>query len=100
MKAGQVPALLSFFQGPLSTPMWQETDTRWVGNTPPYDDGVQVFYKTIVHTDYGDFESPLGSYIVGQGFVDPGGGLDMIVLLGGFAILVILVVVLARRRRR
>ena len=99
MKAGQVPALLSFFQGPLSTPMLQETDTRWVGNIPPYDDGVQVFYKTIVHTDYGDFESPLGSYIVGQGFVDPGGGLDMIVLLGGFAILVILVV-LARRRRR
>ncbi len=83
-----------------STPMWQETDTRWVGNIPPYDDGVQVFYKMVVHTDYGDFESPLGSYIVGQGIVGPDGGLDMIVLLGGFAVLVILVVVLARRRRR
>jgi hypothetical protein len=83
-----------------STTMWQETDTRWVGDIPPYDEGVQVFYKTIVHTDFGDFESPLGSYIVGQGIVGPGGGLDMIVLLGGFAVLVILVVVLARRRRR
>jgi hypothetical protein len=66
-----------------STPMWQETDTRWVGDIPPHDNGVQVFYKVIVHTDFGDFESPLGSYIVGQG------GLDMIVLIAGFAILVI-----------
>ncbi|MCK5301580.1 MAG: hypothetical protein KAJ96_00440, partial [Candidatus Thorarchaeota archaeon] len=77
-----------------STPMWQETDTRWVGEIPPHDDGVQVFYMVIVHTDIGDFESPLGSYIVGQS------GLDMMVLVAGFAVLVILVVVLARRRRR
>ncbi|MFW9953041.1 MAG: hypothetical protein ACFFD3_00715, partial [Candidatus Thorarchaeota archaeon] len=49
-----------------SEEMTKVGDYHWTGEIPSFPEGTEVYYKAIVHTtDYGNYESQSGSYIVG-----------------------------------
>ncbi|MFQ5832975.1 MAG: hypothetical protein ACE5H4_09755 [Candidatus Thorarchaeota archaeon] len=89
-----------------STEMWTEGEGHYVGTIPPFDEGTTVYYKVVVHTPTGDYESEASYYVVGgrttttwnggPGFLD----MDMIVLIGGSAVMIIILGALIKRRRR
>jgi hypothetical protein len=87
--------------------MSQNGPNHYVGTIPPYADGTQVYYKVVVHTNSGDAESGVFSYIVGKGAVTttattiagPGGGIDVRILLVGVAAVAAVVLVLMMRKK-
>jgi hypothetical protein len=52
-----------------STGMWLEYGDHYAGEVPPHGEGTEVFFKVVVHSDTGDFETLVNSYVVGQGLV-------------------------------
>ncbi len=93
-----------------STQMSSYDGVHWVGEIPPYPDGTQVYYKVVVYTDSGTYESYVLSYIVGQGAVTtttPGPGSepvpgtsDTMIMLAGVGIVVLILAIVVMRRRR
>ena len=94
----------------VTTGMYSVYGTRYQGQIQPFDMGVQVFYKVVVHTTTGDYESGMQSYIVGSGMVTttattthtgtgPTLPLDMLVLVGGVAAVAVVLLLLVSRRR-
>ncbi len=92
--------------------MSETSPSHYVGEIPPYVEGTQVWYRVVVHTDSGIFESAVQSYVVGSGVVTTssttgwtgptGDGelpMELIMLVGGFGVVVMLVAVLAKRRK-
>ncbi|MHA1937513.1 MAG: hypothetical protein ACW97O_04820 [Candidatus Thorarchaeota archaeon] len=87
-----------------SDPMWKEGEYTYVGTIPPFEDQAEVYYMVMVHTESGDYQSQVSSYIVGgrQTTYPTGFGLDMdmLMLLGGGGFVLAMIGVLVRRRRR
>jgi hypothetical protein len=87
-----------------SDPMWKEGEYTYVGTIPPFDDETEVYYMVMVHTQSGEYQSQIDSYIVGgrQITYPTGFGLDMdmLMLLGGGGVVLAMIGGLVRRRRR
>lgn len=93
--------------------MSEESPFHYVGEIPPHAEDTQVWYKIVVHTESGDFESAVQSYIVGSGVVTSttstttgpqptdldGLPMELIMLVGAFGLVVIVVALLAKRRK-
>ncbi|MHA1770032.1 MAG: hypothetical protein ACTSYL_03830 [Candidatus Thorarchaeota archaeon] len=95
-----------------SNSMWNENANTWAGTIPPFDEGTQVYFRVVVSTPSGNYESMVQSYVVGQGMVTiitttppyTGGGSgissEMLIMVGGIAVVVVVLVVIVTRRRR
>ncbi len=94
-----------------TTSMWNSGGSTWTGEIPAFPDGTQIWYKVVVHTESGSYESTVNSYIVGQGVVttgptSPTGGIfeglptEILVLVGGSIAVIAIVALLVMRRRR
>jgi len=101
------------------TPMSRESEfeIHWTGNIPPFAEDTQVWYKVVLYTEAGTYESLVQSYIVGQGIViitptiptsttttgytGPTAGLsiELIMMVGGIGLVVVLLGVMAKRRK-
>ncbi|MHA2058147.1 MAG: hypothetical protein ACXACG_03600 [Candidatus Thorarchaeota archaeon] len=98
------------------TGMWSESPNHWVGEIPAHPDDTQIWYRVVVNTDSGFYESEIKSYIVGQGAVTsptipttsprptgPTGpfelSTEMLIMLGGIGLVVVVLGVLAKRRK-
>ena len=44
-------------------------DGHWIGTIEPHEEGTQIWYKIVVDSDAGTFESATESYVVGEGSV-------------------------------
>jgi hypothetical protein len=85
-------------------------DEHWTGDIPSYPEGTTVHYKVIVHTpEYGDFESVLGSYIVGSGTTTttttttgepPELPMELLILVAGIGAVFVIVLVAVSKRRK
>jgi hypothetical protein len=102
-------------------PMWSDSPDHWVGDIPPHAEETQIWYKVVVHTDSGMYESGVNSYIVGQGSVTttpfptttttttdtgrptyPGVrqlSVEELFMIGGLGLIVVVLGVMAKRRR-
>ncbi len=91
--------------------MFNDVGTTWSGTIPPYPENTQVYFKVVVTTSTGTYESNIYSYVVGQGMVTttttvtyvPGGpGLspDVMIMIGGIAVVVVILVLVVVRRKR
>ena len=93
-----------------------ESDTHWIGEIPAYPEDTPIWYKVVVNTDSGFYESETKSYIVGLGSVTsptlpttsprPTGPIDpfelsaeMLIMLGGIGLVVVVLGVMAKRRK-
>ena len=95
-----------------------EGPDQWSGNIPPFSEDTQIWYKVVVNTDSGIYESAVQSYIVGQGSVTttpfpttttsrpptgptgiPELSTEMIMMLGGLGLVVVVLGVMAKRRK-
>lgn len=103
-----------------SEEMTKVGDYHWTGEIPSFPEGTEVYYKAIVHTtDYGNYESQSGSYIVGPpdtttttgtttttttttGTGPPTGGipLDVLLMLGGVSVAIVIIAILVIKRRQ
>ena len=105
------------------TSMYMDYDNHWTGSIEPFEENTQVWYKVVVETSSGTYESEVQSYIVGQGSVvitttpgptdptsstTPTGGftgigegfsMEVLMMIGGIGIVVIMLGVLAKRRK-
>jgi len=102
------------------TGMYMDYDNHWTGSIEPYSENSQVWYKVVVETSSGIYESEVFSYIVGQGsvvvttttitttttttttvYTGTGGGLsiELIMMLGGIGLVVVMIGVMAKRRK-
>ncbi|MHA1851556.1 MAG: hypothetical protein ACTSW8_09920 [Candidatus Thorarchaeota archaeon] len=98
------------------TPMGETYDNHWSGSIEPYPENTRVWYKVVVETPDGTFESAVDSYIVGVGAVittgpstptTPGGytgigeglSMEVLMMIGGVGVVVIMLGVLAKRRK-
>ncbi|MFW9836083.1 MAG: hypothetical protein ACFFE7_01080 [Candidatus Thorarchaeota archaeon] len=96
--------------------MWSDSPNHWVGEIPSYPEDTQVWYKVVVTTNSGTYESDIKSYIVGQGAVTepteppttprptgPSGPIElsteMLLMLGGVGVVVVVLGVMAKRRK-
>ena len=96
--------------------MWMESPNHWVGEIPAYPEDTQIWYRVIVNTDSGFYESEVKSYIVGVGSVTsptiptttprPTGPTDpfelsteMLIMLGGIGLVVVVIGVIAKKRK-
>ncbi|MGD9395400.1 MAG: hypothetical protein PVJ05_03135 [Candidatus Thorarchaeota archaeon] len=96
--------------------MWMESPNHWVGEIPAYPEDTQIWYRVVVNTDSGFYESEVKSYIVGVGSVTsptiptttprPTGPTDpfelsteMLLMLGGIALVVVIIGVMAKKRK-
>jgi hypothetical protein len=96
--------------------MWMDSPNHWVGEIPAYPEDQQIWYKVIVNTDSGYYESEVRSYVVGVGSVTsptiptttprPTGPTDpfelsteMLIMLGGIGLVVVVIGVMAKRRK-
>jgi hypothetical protein len=96
--------------------MWSDSPNHWVGEIPPYSEDTPIWYKVVVNTDSGFYESEVKSYIVGLGSVTsptipttsprPTGPIDpfelsteMLIMLGGIGLVVVVLGVMAKRRK-
>jgi hypothetical protein len=86
-------------------------------NIPPFAEDTQVWYKVILYTDAGTFESSVQSYIVGQAAViitptapttttwidytgpTAGPSMEPIMMVGGVGLVVVLLGAMAKRRK-
>ena len=96
-----------------------EGPNQWTGDIPPFSEDTQIWYKVVVNTDSGIYESVVQSYIVGQGSVTttpfptttttntdrppftgiPELSTEMIMMLGGLGLVVVVLGVMAKRRK-
>ncbi|MHA1770033.1 MAG: hypothetical protein ACTSYL_03835 [Candidatus Thorarchaeota archaeon] len=95
-----------------SNSMWNENGNTWAGTIPPFDEGTQVYFKVVVSTPSGTYESDVQSYVVGQGIITittttlpyTGGGpeisTEVLFMVGGIAVVVIVLAVIVSKRRR
>jgi hypothetical protein len=95
-----------------------EGPNQWTGDIPPFSEDTQIWYKVVVNTDSGIYESVVQSYIVGQGSVTttpfpttttsrpptgptgiPELSTEMIMMIGGLGLVVVVLGVMAKRRK-
>ncbi|NWF95565.1 MAG: hypothetical protein HXY34_05445 [Candidatus Thorarchaeota archaeon] len=90
-----------------SVPMNNVHDMHWSGQIPAHPLGTTVFYKVIVETESGPYESSTRSYVVGGTTTStspwvpgPGVPLDVLVMVVGVASAALIIVLLVLRRRK
>jgi hypothetical protein len=105
------------------TGMYMDYDNHWTGSIEPYAEGTQVWYKVVVETSSGIYESDVQSYIVGEGSVivttppdtttttdstTPTGGFsgigeglssEVLMMIGGIGVVVVILGIMAKRRK-
>ena len=95
-------------------------DNHWTGTVDPFPDETQIWYKIVVETSSGTYESDVFSYIVGEGsvivttpptgptgptsptgFTGFGEGIpsEMLMMVGGIGIVVVMLGIIAKRRK-
>ena len=96
--------------------MWSDSPNHWIGEIPAYPEDTQIWYKVVVNTDSGSYESEIKAYIVGLGSVTsptipttsprptgPTGpfelSTEMLIMLGGIGLVVVVLGVMAKRRK-
>jgi len=103
--------------------MYMDYDNHWTGTIEPFPDETQVWYKIVVETATGTYESDVYAYIVGEGSVVvtttptsptsptgptgptgyPGIGeglpMEMLMMMGGIGIVVVMLGIIAKRRK-
>jgi hypothetical protein len=102
-----------------NSPMSRESPvgTHWTGTIPPFAEDTQIWYKVILQTEDGTYESSVQSYIVGKGaviitptmpttttttgYTGPitGPPMELIMMVGGIGLVVVLLIVIAKRRK-
>ena len=100
--------------------MYMNYDNHWTGTVDPFPDETQIWYKIVVETSSGTYESDVFSYIVGEGsvivttpptgptgptsptgFTGFGEGIpsEMLMMVGGIGIVVVMLGIIAKRRK-
>jgi hypothetical protein len=93
-----------------SVDMTEQSAHYYVGTIPGFPLDTQVWYYVVAHTESGDTQSNILSYIVGQGAVTSttttttppydGGIVTIVVAIGvGVAVIVVLMVVIMKRKK-
>lgn len=103
--------------------MYMDYDNHWTGSIEPYPEETQIWYKVVVETSSGTYESDVQSYIVGQGSVivtttpnptttpgstTPTGGfsgigeglsMEVLMMVSGIGVVVVILGIMAKRRK-
>ncbi len=106
----------------MQTGMNEDYDDHWTGYIEPYSNGTQVWYKVVVETSSGTFESDVFSYIVGEGSVvvtttpipttttttgNPTGytgtgeglSIEVLMMVGGIGLVIVILGIISKRRK-
>jgi len=88
-----------------TTEMILESINKYVGTIPPFETGKSVYYKVLVQTSDGIFESSIRSYLVGASTTTTTTtivtdiGILTTILAGGCAAVIIIFIVIYKRKR-